>query len=134
MRIGQKLKNGLRMGAKIGGLAAVAAGTYIMGQKAGQAKDYAQLQANNAQVLQQQGVAGAQAVIGAGPLGAQSMATQQAAQVGALANLAGSGEDVGAIVANQRAQQLLVQDAIKASQGGQSSAFSGLKAKYGFGG
>ena len=135
-RLGKKIANGLRMGAKIGGVGLAVAGTYLLGSKAKEGADYAQLQAGNAKTLQQQGVSSAQAVIASGPLGAQREANFQAQQLGQLANLAGSGQNISEMVSSQAQQQKLVQEAMVRSRSDaqfNNAGGGGLKRMFGFG-
>ena len=103
-RLGQKIKNsqGLRTGLKIGAGVLAGVGTLALGSKV---KDTAELQVSNARELGDQAVQGGQAVIGAGVLGAQSQAQQQAEQLGVMTNLGLAGQNLQQIRKDQKKQQ-----------------------------
>jgi len=101
-RLGQKIKSGLKLGAKIGAGVLAVGGALALGHKA---KSTAELQVSNAQALGEQAVQGGQAVVSAGVLGAQSEAQQQAEQLGVMTNLGLAGQNLQQIRRDQREQQ-----------------------------
>ena len=101
-RLGQKVKKGLKLGAKIGAGVLAVGGALALGSKV---KTTAELGISNAQALGEQAVAGGQAVVGAGVLNAQSEAQQQAEQLGVLTNLGLAGQNLQQIRRDQQEQQ-----------------------------
>tara|TARA_R100000005_G_scaffold93547_1_gene69250 strand:- start:145 stop:651 length:507 start_codon:yes stop_codon:yes gene_type:complete len=101
-RLGQKIKKGLKLGAKIGAGVLAVGGVLALGHKA---KSTAELQVSNAQALGEQAVAGGQAVVGAGVLGGQSEAKKQAEQLGVMTNLGLAGQNLKDIKKAQKEQQ-----------------------------